>query len=107
MLRGSREPVGLEGMHAAARQTASRGLTDTLRLAALSVGARLDCLVRPRAEALSRRTVVGAGVLAVTVVAIAHLRGADLRAGLAAGQPGMLPQLLPSVTGTQQEGRGP
>jgi hypothetical protein len=107
MLRGSPEPVGLEGMHAAARQTASRGLTDTLRRAALSVGARLDCLVRPRAEALSRRTVVGAGVLAVTVVAIAHLRGADLRAGLAAGQPGVLPQLLPSVTGTQQERPGP
>jgi hypothetical protein len=107
MLRGSLQPVGLGAMDSAAPQTALQGLTATLRYAALSAGARLDCLVRARADALSRRTVVGAGVLAVTVVALAHLRGADLRAGLAAGQPGVLPQLLPSVTGTQQERPGP
>jgi hypothetical protein len=94
-------------MHTEAPQTAPRGPRHALRHATLIAGARLDCLVRARAEALSRRTVVGVGLLAVTVVALAHLRGADLRAGLAAGQPGMLPQLLPSVTGTQQEGRGP
>jgi hypothetical protein len=40
---------------------------------------------------------IGAGLLTATVVALAYLRGADVRAGLAVGQPGMLAQLLPNV----------
>jgi hypothetical protein len=53
--------------------------------------------MRTRAERLSRRTMVGVALLTATVVALAYLRGADVRAGFAVGQPGMLPQLLPNV----------
>ena len=71
-------------MHTEAPQTTPRGPRHALRYAAC-------------AERLSRRAVIGAGLLTATVVALAYLRGADVRAGFAVGQPGMLPQLLPYV----------
>jgi hypothetical protein len=84
-------------MHTEAPQTAPRGPRHALRYATFIAGARLDYLVRTGAERLSRRAVIGAGLLTATVVALAYLRGADVHAGLVGGQPGMLPQLLPNV----------
>ena len=84
-------------MHTEAPQTAPRGPTHALRYATFIAGAKIDHLVRTRAERLSRRVVIGAGLLTATVVALAYLRGADVRAGFAVGQPGMLPQLLANV----------
>jgi hypothetical protein len=84
-------------MHTEAPQTAPRGPRHALRYATFIAGARLAHLVRTRGERLSRRAVIGAGLLTATVVALAYLRGADVRAGFAVGQPGMLPQLLPYV----------
>jgi hypothetical protein len=84
-------------MHTEAPQTAPRGPRHALRHATLIAGARLDYLMRTRAKRLSRRTMVGVALLTATVVALAYLRGADVRAGFAVGQPGMLPQLLPNV----------
>jgi hypothetical protein len=84
-------------METEAPQTAPRGPRHALRHATLIAVARLDYLMRTRAERLSRRTMLGVALLAATVVALAYLRGADVRAGFAVGQPGMLPQLLPNV----------
>jgi hypothetical protein len=92
-------------MHTQAPQIASRDPRHALRRAALIAGARLDYLVRTRADALSRRSMVGVALLAATVVALAHLRGAEVGAGLAGGQPGMLPLLLPNVTGDDGDDR--
>jgi hypothetical protein len=85
-------------MRTEAPQTASRGPRHALRCTALIAGSRLDCLVRTRTAGLSRRTIIGVGLVTATVAALAYLRGADVGAGLAGGQPGLLYQLLASVT---------
>ena len=85
-------------METEAPQTAPRGPRHFLRYATFIAGARLDYLVRTRAERLSRRAIIGAGLLTATVAALAYLRGADVHAGLAGGQLGMLPLPLPNVT---------
>jgi hypothetical protein len=78
-------------------QTARRRRRDALSAAALTAAARLDWLVRMRAERLSRPAKIGVGLLTAAIAAIAYLRGADVRAGLAGGQPTALPHLLASV----------
>jgi hypothetical protein len=85
-------------METEAPQTAPRDPRHALRYATLIAGARLDYLVRTRVERLSRRTMVGLALITATVAALAYLRGAEVGVGLAGGQPGMLPLLLPNVT---------
>jgi hypothetical protein len=84
-------------MQIEAPQTARRGRSDALYGAALMAAARLDWLVRTRAERLSRPARIGVGLLAATVAAVAYLRGADVRAGLAGGQPAVLHNVLATV----------
>jgi hypothetical protein len=84
-------------METEAQQTAPRGPRHALRHATLIAGAKLDYLVRTRAERLSRRTMVGVALLTATVVALAYLRGAEVGAGFAGGQPGVLALLVPNV----------
>jgi hypothetical protein len=59
--------------------------------------ARLDCAVRARAERVSRRAMIGVGLLTAAIAVVAYLRGADVRAGLAGGQPAELLNVLASV----------
>jgi hypothetical protein len=84
-------------MQIEAHQTAGRGRSDALGAAALIAAARLDWLVRTRAERLSRRAIMGVGLLTAAIAAVAYLRGAEVRVGLAGGQPGLLPNVLASV----------
>lgn len=57
--------------------------------------AQIDWLVRTRARRLSRPAKVGVGLLTASIAAIAYLRGADVRAGLAGGQANtVLPNVL-------------
>jgi hypothetical protein len=84
-------------METEAQQTAPRGPRHALRHATLIAGAKLDYLVRTRAERLSRRTMVGVALLTATVVALAYSRGAEVGAGLTGGQPGVLSLLVPNV----------
>ena len=84
-------------MQIEAPQTARRGRSDTLHVAALLAAVRLDSLVRTRAERLSRPARIGVGLLAATIAALAYLRGADVRAGLAGGQPGVMHNVLATV----------
>ena len=84
-------------MHIEAPQTARRGRSDTLHVAALLAAARLDSLVRTRAERLSRPARIGVGLLAATIAALAYLRGADVRADLAGGQPAVMHNVLATV----------
>ena len=57
--------------------------------------------VAVRIAHMSRRTMIGAGVLTgAAVVALAHVVGADVR-GLTGGQPGLLIGLLPD--GSREE----
>jgi hypothetical protein len=61
-----------------------------IRNAALRTGVRLTHL--------SRRAMIGAGlVTGGAVLALAHLAGADVR-GLSGGQSGLLPFLLPEAS---------
>ena len=83
----------------------SRGArAEAVRNAALVTGVTLDCLVR----ALSVRRIpgpvmVGIGLIAAaTVVGLIHF-GADVRAGVAGGQSGLLPSLVQAVFGEQAE----
>jgi hypothetical protein len=83
----------------------SRGARgEAVRNAALMTGVTLDGLVR----ALSVRRIpvpimAGIGLIAAaTVVGLIHL-GADVRAGLAGGQSGLLPTLVQVVSGEQAE----
>jgi hypothetical protein len=85
-------------------QTARRGRSDALRGAALMAAARLDCAVRARAERVSRPAMIGMGLLTAAIAAVAYLRGTDVRAGLAGGQPAALPNVLASVA---KDGRAP
>lgn len=94
-------------MPADTTQTAyrSRGArAEAVRNAALVTGVTLDSLVR----ALSVRRIPGpimAGigvVAAATVVALIHF-GADVRAGVAGGQSGLLPSLVQVVSQEQGE----
>jgi hypothetical protein len=84
-------------MHVEAPQPARRGRRDALCVAALTAAARLDWLVRTRLERHSRPAIVGVGLLTATIAAVAYLRGADVRAGLAGAQPGLLPNVMASV----------
>ena len=68
-----------------------------LHNATLVAGARLDCLVRPRVESLSGRTMLAVGLITAAIAVVAYLRGADVRTGLAASQPGLLPHALPGL----------
>jgi hypothetical protein len=68
-----------------------------LHNATLLAGARLDCLVRPRVESLSGRAMLGVGLLTAGIAALAYLRGADMRAAIAASQPSLLPNALPGL----------
>jgi hypothetical protein len=68
----------------------------------LIAGVRLYSLVRLRAERPSRRTMVGVGVLTAAIAALAYLRGADVRVGLAGGQPNLLPHVLASVANDER-----
>jgi hypothetical protein len=62
----------------------------TIRNPALRTGVRLTHL--------SRRAMIGAGlVTGGAVLALAHLAGADVR-GLSGGQSGLLPFLLPEAS---------
>jgi hypothetical protein len=78
-----------------------------LRDASLIAGARLDCLMRTCAQGLSRRSVIGVGLLAAAVAAIAYLGGADVRVGadIRAGFAGSQLGLLPMVTSVTQDDR--
>jgi hypothetical protein len=83
----------------------SRGARgDALRNAALVTGVTVACLLR----ALCMRRIpwpvlVGIGlVAAATLVALIHL-GADVRAGAAGGQSGLLPSLVQAVSAEQAE----
>jgi hypothetical protein len=78
-------------------QTAHRGRSDALRDAALMAAARLDCAVRARAERVSRPAMIAVGLLTAAIAVVAYLRGADMRAGLAGGQPPELFNVLASV----------
>jgi hypothetical protein len=68
-----------------------------LRDVPLIAGARLDSLVRAYARKLSGRTAYGAGLVAAAVLALAYLRGADLRGSLVGAPPSVLP-VVTSVT---------
>jgi hypothetical protein len=89
-------------MHVDAPQPARRGRRDVLCVAALTAAARLDWLVRTRLERHFRPAIVGVGLLTATIAAVAYLRGADVRAGLAGGQPGLLPNVMASVARDDQ-----
>jgi hypothetical protein len=78
-----------------------------LHNATLMAGARLDCLVRPRVESLSWRTMFGVGLLTAAIAALAYLRGADLHAGLAGSQPALLPNALPGLQPGPRASSGP
>jgi hypothetical protein len=56
--------------------------------------ARLDCAVRARAERVSRPAMIGVGLLTSAIAVVAYLRGADVRAGFAGGQPAELVNVL-------------
>ena len=89
-------------------QTARRVRSDALRGAALMAAARLDCAVRARAERVSRSAMIGMGLLAAAIAAVAYLRGADVRAGLVGGQPAALPNMLASaVASVVRDDRAP
>lgn len=85
-------------MHVESFQTVSgwhgaRG--DALRNALLAAGVSLDRLLRARSLRCVPRTIlVGIGLIAAaTVVALIHF-GADVGAGFAGGQSGLLPSLV-------------
>jgi hypothetical protein len=85
-------------MHVEAPQSARRRRADAVCVAALMAAARLDRLVRTRLKRHSRPAIVGAGLLTATIAAVAYLRGADVHAGLAGGQPALLlPNALASA----------
>lgn len=62
--------------------------------AALLAGATVDRVVRERTESMSPRALIGAGILAAGVMALAHLAGADLRGSLAGAHPSLFTRLL-------------
>jgi hypothetical protein len=72
---------------------------DTLRNAALLAGVRLERLVRSISmRYLQRPMLAWIGLVAAgTIVALIHF-GADVRVGLAGGQPGLLPSLVQPVS---------
>ena len=79
-----------------------------LNNATLIAGVRLDCLVRPRVESLSGRTMLGVGLLTAAIAGLAYLRGLDVRTGLAGSQPGLLPNALPGLQpGSRASSGGP
>ena len=78
-------------------QTACPGRGDALGAAALIAAARLDWLVRTRAERVSRRAMMGVGLLTAAIAAVAYLRGAEVRVNLVGSQPNLLPNVLASV----------
>lgn len=71
--------------------------TSRVRDACLIAAARLDCLVRPCARRLSPRTKGCVALVAMALAVIAYLRGADMQAGFAGGQP-LWPPLVTGVT---------
>jgi hypothetical protein len=89
----------IEGPH-----TARRRRRDALSATALVAAAQLDWVVRTRAERLSRPAKIGVGLFAATVAAIAYLRNADVRGGLAGGPATLLPNVL---AGDARNGRAP
>jgi tetrahydromethanopterin S-methyltransferase subunit D len=72
---------------------------DALRDAALVAGVGLAGLLPTNAvRAVPRPLLIVAGLLgAVAMVVLAHLAGADMRAGYSGSQPGLLPKLLVSA----------
>jgi hypothetical protein len=78
-----------------------------LHNATLMASTRLDCLVRTRIESRSRRTMLGVGLFTAAIAALAYLRGADLLAGLAGSQPGLLPNALLGLQPGPRAGSGP
>jgi hypothetical protein len=83
----------------------SRGARgEAVRNAALVTGVTVDGLVRALSvRRLPGPVMVGIGVVAAaTVVGLIHF-GADVRAGVAGGQSGLLPSLVQAVYGEQAE----
>jgi hypothetical protein len=74
-------------MNAPVTQVASPGRVGALCEAALLLCARVDGFLWSHAERLSRRTLVGVGLLSAAIAALAYARGTDLGAGLAGSQP--------------------
>ena len=65
-----------------------RTRTRSLRAAPLRVGATFDAAVRQQLEQRSRaQKLVAGAMVAGAAVALAHLTGTDVRAGLGGGQP--------------------
>jgi hypothetical protein len=63
--------------------------------ASLIAGARVDRAFRTVAQRMSTPTLIGAGLLAAgALAALAHLTGADMRAGLAGAQPTLFADLF-------------
>jgi hypothetical protein len=77
---------------------------DTLRNTALLAGVRLERLVRSASmRDVQRPMLAWIGLIAAgIVVALIHF-GADVRAGVAGGQSGLLPSLVQAVSGEQAE----
>jgi hypothetical protein len=75
-----------------------------LRNSALVAGVTLTCLLRdPAVRRIPGPILLGIGlVAAATVVALIHF-GADVRAGVAGGQSGLLPSLVQAVYAEQAE----
>jgi hypothetical protein len=77
------------------RSPASTARADALRAATFTAAATLDGVVRRRAEETSRPALIALGLLATgAAVALAHLAGTDMPAGLGGGQSQLLPSLV-------------
>jgi hypothetical protein len=94
-------------MQIEATQTSRPGRSDALGAAALIAVARLDWLVRTRAQRASRPAMIGVGLLTAAIAAVAYLRGADVHAGRTGGQPGLLPNLALASVAKDDRARGP
>jgi hypothetical protein len=86
-----------ETIQTARRSRGARG--DALRNATLLTGVTVACLLRALCvRRFPRPVLMGIGVVAAaTVVALIHF-GADVRAGVAGGQSGLLPSLVQVVS---------
>ena len=70
-------------------------MPSSFRAATLAAGASFHTALSRHTEETSRPTLIALGLLATgAAVALAHITGADVRGGLAGGQPHLLPDLL-------------